>query len=727
MRYHKREPQLRKYTPLKKHIIYPIITTLMLVMGIFSSPLSPQEKTVGQQPYDTAIKAFETFVMEQMAFDQTPGVSVGFIKDDFTWARGFGYADLENRVPATPASSYRMASITKTFTAIAVLQLAEAGKMHLEEKIQTYVPYFPQKKWPFTVRQLLGHLAGIPHYVDREKELHNKTHKNTREAIGIFQNFDLIAEPGTEYHYSSYGYNLLGAAIEEASGQFYGDYIESHIFKPLGMSDSRMDDATAIIPNRVQGYRWINGRLARSEFVDMSSRFAAGGTRSTVTDLLKYARGLIQGKLLSHRAWKQMLTPMATKDGFLTGRGMSWDLRPIRGHFQMSHGGSQAETKTYLLIFPSEDFAVAIASNLESFDREFYAYKLAEFVLEEDLDTPVYATDELEEFFYSACESVFSYGLSQYLWHSRPLTSDEEDLAQAFAFFNETVDPAAGRRNSQMTKNNILAGIHPVTGQAFTKVGSFMASELAGAMGKDKLRDYHKTGPIAFFRDFLSLSPSSSYRGGNRAFSRRFEHMFSRWEKDWGIAVAGDTEPRQISLGVDFAELQQTLNQAFSRSTLYPDFHKDIIRTAQFHLKNNNTQQAFPFLELAHDLYPNRISPLAAMASLYLWTGNVREARRFFHAAHRKDPSHPAVSIAQFQGLARDLIKAKKADELTALAAIIADLYPRSTGVFKGLGDMFLNLGQKDTALIYYKKALRSDRSLKDVRKKIKALEKERK
>lgn len=719
MRYHR----LKKRTSRSKLIC----TALLLFLGPFSWLFSLQEKPAGQQPYERAIQAFEKFVAEQMAFDQTPGISVGFIKDDFTWSRGFGYADLENRVPAKPESSYRMASITKTFTAFAILQLVEAGKMGLDAEIQTYVPYFPQKKWPITIRQLLGHLGGIPHYVDRYKEMHNKTHKNTREAIAIFQDFDLVAEPGTKYHYSSYGYNLLGAAIEKASGLSYGEYIQRYIFDPLGMSDSRMDDPTAPIPNRVKGYRFVSGRIARSEYVDISSRFAAGGTRSTVVDLLKYARGIIQGKLLEPQTWRQMLVPMATKDGLLTGRGMSWMVRPRRGHFQISHGGSQAETKTYFLVFPMANFAVAIASNLESFDREFYAYKLAELVLEEDLDTPVYVTDELEESVYSVCEQAFSYGLSHYYWHSRTLAKNEKDLEEAFDFFNQNCDPASLRQNIRMTKNNILAGIHPATGQTFTKVGSFMAAQLDKAYSRNKLQDYHKTGPMAFFRDYISFSQTSPSLKKSYQFTTQFRQLLSRWERDWAKVYTDDIGLLQIPLEVDFGKLQDMLKQAFSRASLYPDFHEDLIHVAQYHLKNNSTQQAFSFLDLAYKLYPNRIGPMTALGSLHLWNDNAKEAKRLFQKAYAKDPTHPGVSIDKFKALARDLINAKKRDNLTALAEIVIQLYPDSAGIIKGLGDMFYNLGQKDTALLYYKKALRLNRKLKDVRDRIKILEKERK
>lgn len=700
---------------------------ICLLFSLFPRLFSFQEKNAGQNTHEGAIRSFERFVEEQMAFDRTPGISVGFIKDDFTWARGFGYADLENRIPATRNSSFRMASITKTFTAIAVLQLVEAGKMDLDAEIQSYVPYFPQKKWPITVRQLLGHMGGIPHYVDQDKELHLKSHKNTREAIAIFQDYDLVAQPGTRYHYSSYGYNLLGAAIEGVTGQTYGDYISRHIFIPLEMSDSRMDDPAASIPNRVKGYRFLNGKIAPSEFVDMSSRFAAGGTRSTISDLLRYARGIIQGRLLETKTWQQMLSPMATKDGILTGRGMSWAIRPMRGHFQICHGGSQAETRTYLLIFPLENFAVAIASNLETFDREFYAIKLAEFVLGEDLDTPVYATDDHEESVYSACEQTFSYGLSYYYRHTRTLAKNEKDLKAAFDFFNENTDPAAMRRHVQSTKDKLLSGIHPISDQAFTKIGSFMAARLEKAYGREKLRGYHKSGPIAFFRDYETLVPTSSSPQNSYRFTRRFRQMLSRWDRDWAKIDGSNIGLTYIPLKVDFVEIQSKLMPLFSGASLYPDFHEDLIRVAQAHLIKNASRQALSFLRLASELYPNRVAPLTALASLHLWEGRTREAEILFQKAYAKNPSHPDVRIDRFLDLARNLIRANRMDSLADLARIVTDLYSRSPGILEGLGDMFNELGQKKEALLYYKKALKVDRGLGKVRKKIELLEKERK
>jgi CubicO group peptidase (beta-lactamase class C family) len=251
--------------------------------------------------YGDKLRVFEDFVRQQMEKNKTPGMTIGFIKDEYIWVKGFGYADLENKIPAKAESVYRLPSVNKSMTAVAVLQLVEQGKINLDAEIQTYVSYFPKKKYPVTVRQLLYHLGGIPHYVNRETEQHIKEYKTTREAIAIFENFDLVAEPGTKFSYSSYGYNLLGAIIESASKQPYADYMRERIWQPLGMNATQMDDPLALIPNRVSGYQIINNELKNSEFINISSRFAAGGTRGTVVDLLKFMKGLNEGKILSSK------------------------------------------------------------------------------------------------------------------------------------------------------------------------------------------------------------------------------------------------------------------------------------------------------------------------------------------------------------------------------------------------------------------------------------------
>jgi CubicO group peptidase (beta-lactamase class C family) len=188
--------------------------SIFFIILLFLQTIPPQAAAQTQQ-YQAQLAAFEEFVKTQMAADNVPGLSIAFQKDGYVWAKGFGYADIENKTPAKAESMYRLALVTKPMTATAILQLVEKGKIDLDAEVQTYVPYFPKKKLPVTVRQLLG---GISHYKDYDKEGHFKDNKTTREAIAVFENFDLIADPGTRFNYSSYGYNLLGAVIEGASG-----------------------------------------------------------------------------------------------------------------------------------------------------------------------------------------------------------------------------------------------------------------------------------------------------------------------------------------------------------------------------------------------------------------------------------------------------------------------------------------------------------------------------
>jgi CubicO group peptidase (beta-lactamase class C family) len=317
-----------------------------------------------------------------------PGLTIGFVKDGQMWVRGFGLADVENRVAATDSSAYRLASVQKSMTAVAVLQLVEQGKLNLDAEIQTYVPYFPRKRYPITVRQLLGHLGGIAHYVNRDIEQHITVHKSTREAIDLFAGFDLVAEPGTTFSYSSYGYNLLGAAIEEASGQTYGDYMREHVWSPAGMHDTRMDEPLVLIPNRVRGYQWSDSGIANSEFIDVSSRFAAGGTRGTVPDLLRFMQALNDGRLLGRKSVALMYTRMRTRSGSISGfphtggYGMGWNIAPQpSGELVVLNDGGQQETRTFILNCPSQRFSMAIAQNLERDTGGALIFRLYQLVL----------------------------------------------------------------------------------------------------------------------------------------------------------------------------------------------------------------------------------------------------------------------------------------------------------------------------------------------------------
>ena len=260
-------------------------------------------------------EAVEAAVTTAMARLGIPGVSVAIASGStLRFAAGYGQADAENGVPAKAVTAYRLASVSKPITAVAVLKLAEEGKLDLDAPIQRYVPSFPEKPFPVTARQLLGHLGGIRHYRDDEPT-NTKPYSGIESGLSFFKDDALVAEPGTKYSYSTYGYTLLGAAIEGASGKPYLDYLREAIFARAGMTSIRADEVRSLIPNRAQGYvRTKGGDLFNSGLADVSYKVPGGGLIATATDVARFGAALGAGALLTRESLAAMLT-LAAREG----------------------------------------------------------------------------------------------------------------------------------------------------------------------------------------------------------------------------------------------------------------------------------------------------------------------------------------------------------------------------------------------------------------------------
>ena len=675
-------------------------------------------------PHKDAIETYEAFVPGRMAFDRIPGLSVGFIKDDFIWARGFGFSDLESKIPALPTSSYRLASITKTFTALAVLQLVEEGKITLDEEIQTYVPSFPKKKWPVTVRQLLGHLGGISHYKNYAQEGRIKEPKTTQEALAIFKDFDLVGEPGTVFHYSSYGFNLLGAAIENVSRMSYGEFLQKRIFDPLGMESSRMDDPLELIPRRVRGYQLVDGQVKNSEYVDISSRFAAGGVRSSVIDLLRYARGIIDGKFLRESSWEEMFRPMALQNGTFTWTGMAWEVQPLNGHFSVSHGGDQPETRTFLLILPEEKFAVAITANLEATNLMPYVVRLSELVLEEDLDISAYAPNRILRTIYGTVFQVFTHGMSFFTRHGSPLTENPGELMEAFAYFNENVNEKALGENFVEAQKKLQAGIHPASGQALTKVGSYMASLLQEMGSREKLLDYHRQGPLAFFSDYIALASEIGSSKSRLNFREDFIRLISGWQKDWDRTYTEFVRNFVLTPETDFDEARERLTRTFSGASLYPDFSSGLANLAAEFLGRNNMEKTGQILTLCLDLYPGSPLPYTSMGIAKLWQGMRESGLDFVRKAFELDLTDPVVAPEKIVHYTIQLARINRIDEALALGDLALEYHPKEAKLYVAFGDLCVYAGETEKAADCYKRALRIDKRFEEARSKLRALQK---
>jgi CubicO group peptidase (beta-lactamase class C family) len=334
-------------------------------------------------------RKIDDLIKAAISENKIPAMSVAIVNDNgIRYANGFGMADLDNSVPAKSSTVYRLGSLSKTITATAVMRLSEEAKLDLDAPIQKYCPAFPQKQWPLTARQLLSHLGGVRDYNNQkflEEYFSTRHYASVTESLEIFKGDPLIQEPGTKYSYSTYGYNVLGCAIEGASSMTYENYIRENILKPAGMLQTGVDDIFDIIPNRARGYgKTHDGVLRNTAFADTSNKIPAGGLLSTVEDIGKFYIALRNGKLVNAKTLEQMWTPQKTRDGQQVTYGLGWRVADRNGMKEIYHGGSAAGFSTFLYCLPDRNAAVVLMANMELLggkQRDDLARQIADIVI----------------------------------------------------------------------------------------------------------------------------------------------------------------------------------------------------------------------------------------------------------------------------------------------------------------------------------------------------------
>lgn len=295
-----------------------------------------------------------------------PSISAGVsLNGKITWLGAVGLADIENNVPAKSNTLYRIASISKSITAAAVMQLVEQNKINLDEDARVYIPYFPKKKWKFTVRQLLNHTSGIRNY--RYGEFNSTESFNSiKDAIRVVMDDSLQFEPGTKYLYTTLGYNLLAGIIENISGLTFEEYLSKNIFQPAEMNSTFLEYQPKIIFNKARGYIRNNFRIIENaQLADLSIKFAGGGIISTSEDLLKFAQKLITFKLLQPATLDSMLKPtvLKNKDTIYYGLGFSFGVDQ-KGRRYFGHSGAGTGFIGELIIYPDKNYSAVYLLNI---------------------------------------------------------------------------------------------------------------------------------------------------------------------------------------------------------------------------------------------------------------------------------------------------------------------------------------------------------------------------
>ena len=338
--------------------------------------------------------------MEQMRNENDlPGVSVAVaVGGEIVFSEGVGYAELDNRIPATGRTVHNVGSVSKVLAVVGLMQLVEERKVDLDATIQTYMPYYPEKEWPITVRQILTHTSGIRHYNGVEfgpYELLRLRHYETfEEATELWRNDSLVFEPGTAWMYSSHAHNLQHGIVQAASGMAFEEYLKRNVFEPAGMLATRFDVPSRVVQNRGHGYvRDAEGRFVHPMPEDPSYKYAGGGIISTVEDLVRFGIALNDGRLLSAETVTEMYRPQIVSSimEHVPGgearplgheQALAWWIRTDQaGRRYPSHTGTVKGTRSFLGNYTDHGVIVAIQVNALPFESARYGEAIAQMFL----------------------------------------------------------------------------------------------------------------------------------------------------------------------------------------------------------------------------------------------------------------------------------------------------------------------------------------------------------
>ncbi|MGN7788042.1 serine hydrolase domain-containing protein [Niabella sp. 22666] len=375
--------------------------------------------------------------------------------------KAFGKASTELDVPLKPDMVFKIASITKQFSAVAILQLVAQGKISLADSIQQYIPDFPVKSGTIRIQHLLTHTSGIPDYMQLDFKTPYLERRDFKPAqlIDSFKTFPLEFQPGTQYRYSNSGYYLLGYIIEKVTGKSYQAYIHDRLLKPLGLRHTYFDSTGTIIPNRVNGYRREGTVYKNADFWSPTIAYAAGGLFSTTEDLHQWMQGLLGFGILPKEYLDKAWTANILAGGVKTSYGYGWQVNEVNGLRSVEHGGHMNGFTSNLVYYPDEKVTISLLFNDEDAPRDNLSRLVSEIVLGKSST--------------SAVKAVSQYILDSYIG-VYALTGDK----------NRTINVSKGR-------NGLIAR---VSGQEeldilFSSPTQFQLKNIKDATGEFKLKD----------------------------------------------------------------------------------------------------------------------------------------------------------------------------------------------------------------------------------------------
>lgn len=349
---------------------------LQTVRTAFAFGLLAAALQSGVRAQDASAAKVDEIVKAEMKLQRIPGVSLAIVKEgQIVLAKGYGLANVEHQVPTKPETIFQSGSMGKQFTSMAVMMLVEDGKLSLSDSITKYFPDSPDSWKNITVRHLLTHTAGTTDY---PRDFDFRRDYTEAELLKRAQAVPLAFQPGEKWSYSNLGYLLLGILINKASGQFYGDYLQERVFRPLGMTTARIISEADIVPNRAAGYQLVKGELKNQNWVSPTLNTTADGALYlTVCDMAKWDAALYTEKLVKKESLAAMWTPVKLNDGKNEKYGFGWALGEVRGHRRIEHGGTWQGFRSYITRYVDDKLTVIVFANLRQANPSRIAQRVA--------------------------------------------------------------------------------------------------------------------------------------------------------------------------------------------------------------------------------------------------------------------------------------------------------------------------------------------------------------
>ena len=341
--------------------------------GFFATVLLLVSPCLAQDSVATRVDEYIKFEQD---LGRIPGVSLAVVRNgQVILAKAYGLANVEHQVPVKPETIFQSGSVGKQFTATAIMMLVEDGKLSLEDRINKYFPEAPAAWQNITVRHLLTHTAGTTDYPN---DFDFRKDYTEDELLKRAEGIPLAFQPGEKWSYSNLGFVILGILIHKVSGQFYGDFLQERIFKPLGMNTARIISEQDIVPNRSSGYVLVNGELKNQGWVSPSLNTTADGALYlTVYDMAKWDAALYGERLLKKTSLENMWTPVKLNNGKTEGYGFGWGVNEVHQHRIIEHGGSWQGFKSHIARYPDDKLTVIVFANLAQSNPTRMAHNVA--------------------------------------------------------------------------------------------------------------------------------------------------------------------------------------------------------------------------------------------------------------------------------------------------------------------------------------------------------------